>query len=107
MTHPDWKISKYASGNYKYEFGYSRNLGPSAMQAAILIVTDDAGHDGLAGIRIFYRNLNPSDMAHAMQLCAETGIDIKNKRIWRDREKILAGLSEGELKSWLSDFIKP
>lgn len=79
-------------------------------QAAVWIVTDDPGYSGLGTLReSFYgmpgaRTINEPEAARAMQLCAEAGIDIKMKRIWRDKEVILAGLAEGKLKDWLQTF---
>ena len=40
--------------------------------------------------------------ARAMMICSEAGINIKRKAIWRDRKRILKGLPDGELKSWLA-----
>ena len=102
MTHPDWKISHNGRG----EIRVTGKLYYQEMEAAILIVAGDAGHDGIAGAGVTYSKIVTHDMARAMQVCAEAGIDIKQKRIWGDREKILAGLEPGKLRGWLEAFIK-
>ncbi len=38
----------------------------------------------------------------AMKLCDEAGIDITRKAIWRDRDRILAGLDASHVKDWLT-----
>lgn len=79
-------------------------------QASVWIVTDDPGYDGLGTLReSFYgmpgaRTINEPEAARAMQLCAEAGIDIKMKRIWRDKTVILAGLTDETVKTWLETF---
>ena len=47
------------------------------------------------------RAINEYEAARAMQLCQEAGIDITGKRIWRDRNRILGGLTDQGLRSWL------
>jgi len=77
-------------------------------QAAVWIVTDDADYDdlgtlvsstfGIGGSRV----INELEAARAMKICADAGIDITGKRIWNDRQEILKGLSDPELKKWLA-----
>lgn len=78
-------------------------------QAAVWIVTDNADYSDL-GILISRpafqpfggtRQIRESEAARAMRICEEAGMDITGKAIWGDREKILAGLEEGDLKTWL------
>ncbi|OAM90700.1 hypothetical protein OH491_02830 [Termitidicoccus mucosus] len=69
-------------------------------QAAIWIVTDNAGYDDLGSLQTsrdgrVLRTITEIEAAEAMQLCVEAGIDIKKKNIWNDRVKIFAGLPEG------------
>jgi len=78
-------------------------------QAAVWIVTDDASYADLGNLvsrpahSLFggTRMIREADVTRAMKLCAEVGIDIKSKSIWRDRQRILNGLEDGELKTWL------
>ncbi|MDR2981420.1 MAG: WD40 repeat domain-containing protein [Puniceicoccales bacterium] len=94
-----------------------KNIPYYTKQAAIWIVTDNASYSGLDSLRavsqydvripgVSYgsRAINEPEAAEAIRSCAEAGIDIKTKVIWRDCEKILAGLKAGELKSWLKKF---
>ncbi len=78
-------------------------------QAAVWIVTDNADYGDL-GILISRpafqpfggtRQIREPETAQAMRICEEAGMDITGKAIWGDREKILAGLEEGDLKTWL------
>ena len=76
-------------------------------QAAVWIVTDDADYDdlgilvasqtGFGGSRV----INETETARAMRICDEAGINITRKNIWRDKQKILGGLTNGDLKKWL------
>jgi hypothetical protein len=78
-------------------------------QAAVWIVTDDADYGVLSrlvsrpaswtigGTRL----IREREMARAMQICTQAGIDLEAKAIWADREQILAGLEAGELREWL------
>jgi uncharacterized DUF497 family protein len=94
------------------------DLDYATRQTAIWIVTDDAGYGRLHGLVRITKGeginktevmIHEPEAACAMQLCAEAGIDIKKKRIWNDREEILAALpdADGDLKNWLADFAKP
>lgn len=99
-----------------------RDVSYATRQAAVWIVTDNAnGHDfqnlilkttrydaaSRGNITESSRMIFDHDAAGAMRLCATSGIDIKTKRIWRDRHAIHAGLEPGELKNWLEDCMKP
>ena len=76
-------------------------------QAAVWIVTDNADYDdlgilvasqfGFGGSRV----INEQETATAMRICDEAGIDITRKAIWRDRQQIISGLKDGDLKTWL------
>lgn len=78
-------------------------------QAAVWIVTDNADYDdlgilvasqfGFGGSRV----INEPETARAMRICDEAGIYITRKRIWNDKETILQGLTDGELKKWLQE----
>jgi hypothetical protein len=78
-------------------------------QAAVWIVTDNADYDdlgilvasqfGFGGSRV----INEPETARAMRICDEAGINITRKRIWNDKETILQGLTDGELKKWLQE----
>lgn len=47
------------------------------------------------------RVIDEKDSVRAMKLCVASGIDIKQKRNWRDRAKLSNLLGDGELKKWL------
>lgn len=75
-------------------------------QAAVWIVTDNANYRDL-GVLVSgqvwprTRQINELETARAMKICDEAGINITRKRIWRDRNTVLRGLPENELKRWL------
>ena len=76
-------------------------------QAAVWIITDNADYDdlgilvasqsGFGGSRV----INEPETVRAMRICDEAGIDITRKRIWNDKQAILSGLTDDELKKWL------
>ncbi len=72
-------------------------------QAAVWIVTDDANYDDLGELVDSYnaRVIHETEAARAMKICAEAGIDITQKRIWADKQTILNGLHDADLKKWL------
>jgi hypothetical protein len=76
-------------------------------QAAVWIVTDNADYSDL-GILVSspgnVRAIGPEHAARAMKICAEAGIDITRKKIWRDRQTILSSLQAGDLKNWLANY---
>lgn len=80
-------------------------------QAAVWIVTDNASYSNLGILvsRPAYsafggtRTIREAETARAMKICEEAGIDITRKRIWNDRQSILQGLADGELKTWLNE----
>jgi hypothetical protein len=84
--------------------------GTRVKQAAVWIVTDNADYDDL-GILVSSpgntRAIGPEATALAMKICADAGIDITKKNIWRDCETIISKLPAGELKKWLKSFDKP
>jgi len=49
------------------------------------------------------RQIREYESARAMKICDESGIDIKKRAIWRDRQRILSGLKDDDLKRWLQD----
>jgi len=84
-------------------------VGYAVLQAAVWIVTDDASYSDLGtlvsrpqfstfgGTRV----IGEAETARAIKICAEAGIEITRKRIWEDRQTIIQGLPDGELKTWL------
>ncbi|MDR1339038.1 MAG: hypothetical protein LBK58_03160 [Prevotellaceae bacterium] len=84
--------------------------GTNVKQAAVWIITDNADYDDL-GILVSSpgntRAIGPETTARAMKICADAGIDITAKNIWRDRESIASKLPAGELKNWLKSFDAP
>jgi 2-methylisocitrate lyase-like PEP mutase family enzyme len=73
----------------------------------VWIVTDNADYSdlgilvdsqsGFGGSRV----INEQETARAMKICDEAGIDITRKAIWRDRQKVISGLKDAELRKWL------
>jgi len=77
-------------------------------QAAVWIVTDNATYSelGILVRRPAYggpgtRVIKENDAARAMKLCDQAGINIRNKRIWWDRLRILNAVTDPELRAWL------
>ncbi|MGQ0532760.1 MAG: hypothetical protein ACT4OF_08745 [Caulobacteraceae bacterium] len=79
-------------------------------QAAVWIITDNAdfndlgilvsssGYSDFGGMRV----IDEHDAARAMQLLDTAGVNVRNRRIWRDRGTIVEYLPEGEVRTWLS-----
>jgi hypothetical protein len=79
-------------------------------QAAVWIVTDNADYAELGVLTDSQgsaRAVGPEAAARAMKICAEAGISIAAKNIWKDRESIASRLPAGELKDWLESFEAP
>jgi len=85
------------------------NVPYPVRQAAVWIVTDDADYEDL-GILVSRsvtgpfggaRTIQEAEAAQAMKIYSEAGMDITRKAIWRDRDEILRGLEDRELKRWL------
>jgi hypothetical protein len=70
-------------------------------------LTDNANYDDLgilvAGYSRFNapRAIHEMEAARAMQICEEAGIELRATAIWKDRQQILRGLKDGDLKRWL------
>lgn len=83
----------------------------AAEQAAIWIVTDNATYSdlGILVSRSVYqmfggeRVIQEIHAAQAMKICENAGINITKKAIWRDRELILRGIKDENLKSWIRE----
>lgn len=80
------------------------NVGYATRQAAVWIVTDDATYGDLGTLvsQFGWRTINAPHAAEAMQLCDKAGIDITRKAIWKDRDRILAGMDASPVKDWLA-----
>ncbi|MGH9875924.1 MAG: hypothetical protein ACRD9S_26020 [Pyrinomonadaceae bacterium] len=82
-------------------------VGSAGRQAAVWIVTDNADYGDLGSLLQSYgaiggsRVINEYEAALAMKICDEAGITITNKAIWRDRDKIIRGLQDENLKKWI------
>jgi hypothetical protein len=86
--------------------------GYDVRQAAVWIVTDNASFDDLGtlvtggaygnmgGVRV----IDPEDAVRAMQIVDAAGVDIRARRIWRDRHTLLQSAPEGEARSWLAEI---
>jgi len=78
-------------------------------QAAVWIITDNADYDDLGTLvtrRVGAggsgrRTIDAADTARAMQLIEKAGLNLRGRRIWRDRRTIANGLGDGPLKQWL------
>jgi hypothetical protein len=80
-------------------------------QAAVWIVTDNASFDDLGtlvtagaygnmgGVRV----IDPEDAVRAMQIIDAAGVDIRTRRIWRDRHALMESTPEGEARTWLME----
>jgi outer membrane protein assembly factor BamD (BamD/ComL family) len=80
-------------------------------QAAVWIVTDDADYydlgtlvsqsqfEAFGGSRV----INENEAARAMIILDKAGININQKSIWQDREIIMSGLEDDDLKKWLRE----
>ena len=79
------------------------------LQAAVWIITDDASYGdlGILVLRSSYqafggtRVIEEKEAGSAMRILAEAGVVLQQKRIWKDRKRILSGLPDGDLKTWL------
>ncbi|EGV16141.1 peptidoglycan-binding domain-containing protein [Thiocapsa marina] len=77
------------------------------LQAAIWIVTDNSTFEELAVLIQSQdgfsatRSINEPEVARAMRICSEAGIDIKARKIWSDRATIRGELADETLKEWL------
>jgi len=76
-------------------------------QAAIWVITDNASYSGL-GILVDSptgfggsRVINEREVAQALKIIDQAGINFTSKRIWQDRERIVSGLKDEALKRWL------
>jgi hypothetical protein len=82
------------------------NMSFDVRQAAVWIITDNADYDALgrlvSGIGGFGpRAIDENEAAQAMKLVDDAGIDITQKAIWWDRQRILEGLTGETLRAWL------
>ena len=80
-------------------------------QAAVWIVTNNADYADL-GILVSRpasemfggdRVIREVHAAQAMKICDSAGINITQKAIWRDRDLILKGIKDENLKNWLRE----
>jgi len=81
------------------------DTGYPTKQAAVWIVSDDATYDDLGILTSSWRGprvIREPDVALAMKLCDEAGIDIARRAIWKDRDRIFTGLlEESQARDWL------
>jgi hypothetical protein len=85
---------------------HAAGVNSAIRQAAIWIVTDDASYADLGIlVNIFGRAIRESEAAHAMMIYDMSGLDITQRNIWRDKQAILKGLSDSDvkLKNWLEN----
>lgn len=76
-------------------------------QAAVWIVSDDANYDDLGtlvgGWVTMTRLIHENETVRALQLLDKAGIDLTLYRIWRDRNRLLEGVTEPTLRQWLAN----
>ena len=78
------------------------NVSYEVKQAAIWIVTDDANYRDLGSLTIEnIRLIREEEAAMALKICHKAGIKIEQKSIWHDRQRIIEGLQNEDLKKWL------
>ena len=85
------------------------NVSFATRQAAVWIVTDNASYADLGSLisrpsNLLFggsRTIRENEAARAMKICEEVGIDITRKKIWIDKQIILRGLTDDELKKWI------
>lgn len=83
----------------------------SIEQTVVWIITDNADYGDLGTLvqRSMFqiyggtRLIEEYEAAMAMKLCDEAGIDITKKSIWRDRNRILEGLKNKDLRNWIQE----
>ncbi len=74
----------------------------TTVQAAVWIVTDDADFGDLGILSDGYgRAIDCDDAVLAMQRCEKAGMDITQKRIWRDRVYLQGCVDSQTMKNWL------
>ena len=80
------------------------------IQAAVWIVTDDANFEDLGTLVGSYTTLGPQtrsidedETARAMFLVDEADIDITDKEIWLDRNRIANGVLDTSLADWIRE----
>jgi hypothetical protein len=79
------------------------------VQAAIWILTDNASFEGLGtlirrpasqsygGTRV----IDEATGARAIRIMADAGVDVTHRAIWRDRQRIAAGVGDPDSAAWL------
>lgn len=77
-------------------------LDYETVQALVWILTDNANYDDLGTLIGGYggRLIGENEAVRALQLIDAAGISITRKRIWRDRQMLLNGLTDEGLKQW-------
>ena len=78
----------------------------AVQQAAVWIVVDNANYADLGLLVSGFGGFGPrvireTEAAQAMKLVGDAGIDITKKAIWQDRDKIVKGLQDENLKEWI------
>lgn len=80
-------------------------------QAAVWIITDNADYADLGilvtgaaygnvgGVRV----IDPEDAVRAMQIIDAAGVDIRRRRIWRNRAMLLERSAESDARVWLAN----
>jgi hypothetical protein len=88
---------------------WAAHASTAVTQAAIWIVSDNADYDDLGelvestGPSAFggTRVINETEAAQAMRILDRAGIDLRQKRIWQDRNAIANGVKDRGLAAWL------
>ncbi len=78
-------------------------------QAAVWILTEDASYEQLGTLKsgpdvLATRIIGQADVARALRILSDAGIDVRNRAVWRDRAQLAASVENTELASWLRTF---
>ena len=78
-------------------------------QAAVWILTEDASYEQLGTLKsgpdiLATRRIGQADVAKALRILSDAGIDVRQRAVWRDRALFAASVENTELASWLRTF---
>lgn len=90
-----------AKGNlFRLVTAFRRKNPPKATRrAATWLLWADGRLDDVRG------DIGPADVAAALRLCHESGIDARSRRIWADAPRLLEALRPGEARNWLAELV--
>ncbi len=83
------------------------HVSKATRQAAVWIITDNADYNDLGILVVSQfgfggsRAINENETAQAIKIVNDAGIDITHKMIWKDKQIVLNGLKDTDLRNWL------